>query len=222
MKVQPPIDVVATVGAVPPRRRKRRAQGDRAGAPVGAGVEIELARCCQTASACRRRRPQDHRHPSCKRYPGHHHSAQSAQGAQAPTIGNDHQNGLPQLKASSGHWRPTFPSPTGNMFLDSRRLISYNPMVHSAQNILDDGHRLRFSASCCRKTTAYSPRVARYALAGVKGGLSCLIAVMLHYVWLASMRLITRAIAPTRMRLTAQAASRLNQLRATNLRPRWR
>ena len=33
-------------------------------------------------------------------------------------------------------------------------------------------------------------------------------------------RLNTSAIAPTRMRLTAQAVSRLNQLRDTNLRPR--
>jgi hypothetical protein len=55
-----------------------------------------------------------------------------------------------------------------------------------------------------------------------EGGSSSLIAVTLHYALLPFVRLITRAITPTRMRLTAQAASRLNQLRATNLRPRWR
>jgi hypothetical protein len=38
----------------------------------------------------------------------------------------------------------------------------------------------------------------------------------LHY----AARLNTRAIAPTRMRLTAQDVSRLNQLRDTNFRPR--
>jgi hypothetical protein len=35
-------------------------------------------------------------------------------------------------------------------------------------------------------------------------------------------RLIASARAPTRIKLTAQIASRLNQLRDTNLRPRWR
>jgi hypothetical protein len=38
--------------------------------------------------------------------------------------------------------------------------------------------------------------------------------------WLA--RVITSDRAPTKMRLKAQVVSRLNQLRDTNLRPRWR